>query len=80
MQDFSQKGRGDMLTRPKKTPATTPALEFCARDCFKKANRFFKENAALPNVIGRSGVININRFGLLLSINLDFAFQVSQSF
>jgi hypothetical protein len=80
MQDFSHVRpvsacRAAAWRRPKKTLAVMPALEFC----FTKANTAFKENAALPDLIRRSGVDDVDRFGLLLSINSDVAFQASQS-
>jgi len=56
------------VAKPKKTPATMPALE----RRFKKYQAFFEENAALPDRIGRSGVCKSAQSGLLLSIQFGY--------
>jgi hypothetical protein len=50
--------------KPKKTPATMPASEYCVI----KNKLFFEENATLPEKLGVSGENSSDRFGLLLSI------------
>jgi hypothetical protein len=45
-----------------------PASEFS----FKKYKPFFEENAALPDMIGRSGVCTSEQSGFLLSIQFGY--------
>jgi hypothetical protein len=60
----------------KKRRRYTPA----SRYCFRTDNDSRKENAALPDSVGCSGVDGSVRVGRLLSINFGVRFQFVQSF
>jgi hypothetical protein len=67
----AERAMGAAAHTAKKTPATTPAWEYC----FCETNRFFKEKAALPEHVGESGAITEERVVRLLFISLCVAFQ-----